>query len=513
MDEPLPILCQATGQLTCTSLADSGVNDPFPNNTSDAFSNVFDTATDFSRVEYLGLSGIMLTTPPQQPARTLQSIAAVFDPSTTIQASSALTLSIVTPRRLITATMDAERIVINLDYDTLNTPQIGIGSIIRGPNDLAELQKLVSDTMAGSRQTPLMTVDPSSILSWITIGAPTSLNFEEKVCSGYIAAPGLGTAIYEANSFPAGAVLDILPSTTYTPAALTAATGFDFSGTWRIVHIGTSWSFSPATLNFNLVGTMDDMSTIPLGTYRITPRLDDWTGPPGASASPLPPGGRKWRWCIGGPNTLANKPVVPFTPVTWAFNQIGSTNAKDRYAKIENYYITWTTTSMAVGTDGQPGNWYNFYISYVGASQYSTVAALEPDAKKKKFVHRRLTPGGPYKGHAAQLAIAKPLSSSLYATPVDTYDNLLQILCNELETDRLAGSNASQVLALVPIDPSELITNGYLYIPIPVNEFVWRKLSDIHIKAISFELYNGAGAPPSYLENSAFVVTLQLRYK
>jgi hypothetical protein len=539
-DGALPIICQATGQLTCTSLADTGASGAFPNNTSTVFSNIFDSSADFSTVQYLGLSGIMLTTPPPVPP-TLVSISATFDPSTTIQASSLLTLvGIESKTTAYFGDEGAERVVLNLSYDTTAVPQIGIGTILRGPNDFYELQRLVAATVGGSIVTPLLTVDPSSILSNITIEAPTSVMLEERACSGYTVSPTGGFRVYEPCTTPPTSSLCIIPSTTFTVANVNAQLGgaFPFVDPWKIVHLGTPWEFSPATLEFELVGNLSDSSTLPLGRYSLTPNLHDWMGPPRPISPPNLPGDLAWRWPISGPNSTAVNSVTPFAPgLPFTANSPGLRSRVIRIpSAVDGDLIT--SSSMSVGADNTSiPSWYTFTVELIGEPSLYNLAQLAP--LPNPTIHRRLFAGGPYKGHATRKFIVKHDKAALnkiitravkaldekggeaeitavltlYATPVPTYDNLLQILCNELETDRLAGSNSAQILALLPINPTELVTNGYLYIPVPINDFVWRKLSDIHIKSITFELYNGAGSPPSYLENNDYVVTLQMRYK
>jgi hypothetical protein len=537
-DGNLPIVCQATGQLTCTSLADTGENGAFPNNTSTVFSNIFDSSSDFSTVQYLGLSGIMLTTPPPVPP-TLISIAAEFDGGiNSIQADSLLTLYAIQlfsngNSGAIEGATDAERLVLNLTYDATATPQIGIGTILRGPNDYIELQRLVQSTMAGAKLVPTISVDSSSILSNITIGAPTAVMYEESLFSGYTTTPTSGLA-FEASERPPVSELVIIPSTTFTVANVSAQLdGFNYSDTWRVLHAGTPWAYSPSTLEFNLIGTLSDSTTIPLGTYSLIPNLENWIGLP-ANFGDLPPNNNQiWRWPIGGPVVGSNTPVTPFSPgreMTWNTN---GSFVRVRFPASGAYLDTYTQSSMAVDNGAEVLPWYTFTTNLIGAPTYTLPSAIS----NPLFIQRRLFVGGPYKSHATRKTIVKHDRTNinksvsraidaldknekktgavfaLYAAPIATYDNLLQILSNELETDRLAGSNSAQILALVPINPADLLTNGFLYIPIPVNDFVWRKLSDIHIKSITFELYNGAGSPPSYLEDNAFVVTLQMRYK
>jgi hypothetical protein len=535
-DDALPVVCQATGQLTCTSLADTGESGAFPNNTSTVFSNIFDSSSDFATVQYLGLSAIMLTTPPPTPP-TVVSIAAIFDPSTTISASSELTLAITTPTSFLPGPLQVERIVINFDFNTFAIPQFGIGNIIRGPTDIQELQHEARLELDGQLFVPIVSIDPSSTLSNISIGSPTSVMVEETVCSGYTVPAN--TAHFESYSTPPRSDMVIIPSVTFTPDNVSALVGgFDYSGTWRAVHIGTPWSYSPAKLEFNLIANLSDSTTVPLGTYSVIARAEDWFGPPPSLSTfnggdPGP--GQRWRWCIGGPvGPAQTSPLVtPLSPIDWNFGKYG-TNVANVTATVATFKRTWTGSSPSVGSSGRVGEWYYLRTNLVGGPPFYSI---QP-SPQRPLVHRRLCAGGPYKSHANRRTLVKHdrlyttksltraidalsdddkerLASSitLYAAPIATYDNLLQILSNELETDRLAGSNSAQVLAVVPINTAELIANGFLYIPIPVNEFVWRKLSDIHIKAITFELYNGAGAPPSYLEDNAFVVTLQLRYK
>lgn len=95
--------------------------------------------------------------------------------------------------------------------------------------------------------------------------------------------------------------------------------------------------------------------------------------------------------------------------------------------------------------------------------------------------------------------------------PLKTYDNVMQIVCNELVVDRTAGSSSSQLLAVFPFDFNKLL-EGYYNVQIPVNELVWRRLADVHIKSLSFGLFNGLGEYHRALDGYNYNVTFQLRF-
>jgi hypothetical protein len=92
-----------------------------------------------------------------------------------------------------------------------------------------------------------------------------------------------------------------------------------------------------------------------------------------------------------------------------------------------------------------------------------------------------------------------------------TYDNLVQIICDELEVDRTAGAYSTQLLAVVPFNFAAL-TTGYYEIRVPVNSLVWRRLADVHLRTLTFGLFNGLGELHPSLLGQPFNVTLGLRY-
>jgi len=109
--------------------------------------------------------------------------------------------------------------------------------------------------------------------------------------------------------------------------------------------------------------------------------------------------------------------------------------------------------------------------------------------------------------------ISEPYAASAapLAAPIATYDNILQIICNELDVDRTAGSSSSQLLAIVPFDFTKL-SSGFYNINVPVNSLVWRRMADIHIRSLTFGIFNGRGDPHPALAGQPYVVTMQLRY-
>ena len=98
---------------------------------------------------------------------------------------------------------------------------------------------------------------------------------------------------------------------------------------------------------------------------------------------------------------------------------------------------------------------------------------------------------------------------SLGSTP--TFDNLLLIVVKQLDVDRLAGAESAQVLAVVPFDFTQL-ASGFYRIPIPTNSLAWKHLSDVNLRTLDFEIYNGVGQLHPDLDGKPYEVTLQLRF-
>jgi hypothetical protein len=120
----------------------------------------------------------------------------------------------------------------------------------------------------------------------------------------------------------------------------------------------------------------------------------------------------------------------------------------------------------------------------------------------------RATTNPAYCRYSRQL---KPLSLPAAVSLTPTIDNVLQIVCNELEIDRTAGASSSQILAVVPFDYTQLSSNFYL-IELPTNSLIWRRISNRHIKNLSFEVFNGNGDPHPALVGQDYVVNLQIRF-
>lgn len=484
----LPETPQPTGQLTCSSITDVST---FPKNTSYLFKNIFDSRLNFDTVEYLALSTVTFTTPPPAPPPTIVSVGTA-DP---------LTFSFVLP--LILGFTTNVPSLAPLPGDTLSVifgadvPQIGIGEQLLTDEDKQALFTLYQETWDGAITT---IADGGSLSNKIVPTfntAAVTVNNVFALSSGYLAnnpdhawpdnaPPTLSELGFKEFNMPpqnltltsalgTADVVSLFPSITFpTVGKIGLALFFD--------------SVNPITVTTTLQATMSDASVVPFATISLKCDLRDCS-----TVLNYPNIGNKTLL------TMLNYPIATPSPQTVPiFPKVGFENGEVLIPGVG--VICPGLTCFASHTSSSVG----FQGSFAeGSLTMSLIPSLYSGAGVREWI--------PIERPIFDRPKKRMKLLGTYAAPIPTYDNILQILCDQLEVDRLAGSAAAQILAVVPFDFSQL-ASGFYKIDIPINSLVWRKISDINIKDITFQLANGIGEVPSYLDTSQYVVTLGLRF-
>jgi hypothetical protein len=512
----IPEVCQATGQITCTSLTDVTL---YPTNTNVEFTNVFDNTVDFARVDNVALSKIWFTTSPPGPLPVVLDVAFIGSLDATIQSKNSSTqLAVVGDSEIFSNTGAAvEPFGLRKTITFAPPPQFGIGLQLPDSESIQELglqyqgfynnpenlsftvtdagsfgDSLSSPVVAGTTTTSHMSYwDPSIPGPIPAFGHPRQKSYRTGVYNmidGHVVKPNVHWGTNITNSV-IGAPL-ALNHGRYTYAVLAT----DISEDEPL--------YDPASLSGQLVANMSDGSTILLGTLVFELNPQEFNPPTPEMAEylasikcrivcPLP-------WPIvdlEGPDPSqfaiiyrgTSEPPVGGPPLTSVGNQIDAI-----VTDIIDYNIV------------APDSFFEPVVPTTFSSR-AVVQKLTPAA----LLLRKRAPVRYCTAYIKKRFNSLSIPRSLSATP--TVDNVLQIICNELEVDRTAGSQSSQLLAVVPFNYA-LLASGFYEIPIETNSLVWRRLADIHIRSITFGLFNGIGDPHPALAGQEFVTNLQLRY-
>lgn len=518
--------------MTCTSLTDIS---QFPDNTNVLFTNVFDNQIDFAHVDNMGLSKIWFTaTPPPAPTITSVGFAAGAN-LTSLNETGQVRLFYLNGSDL--STYETDRfgpLRLALGFANASIEQFGIGDTIRNATELANISNTYASFFTSEAAKKLITVTndnsfAGSTLVGLAVGTTQNDELEAMHFSAVNNQDNSATAdtnlhrdtatnVYMAG--PANLVLrplvdwtpaQILPLLTNTPPdppvpALTLLTSMFYLSVSEL----EMWQSTP-TVHLDLVATMSDASLITIGTVTLVPNPQPCPLPPPGSAANELIKSRQTMVCPLPWPTL-DIPREQTWPLMWSdrgFNRQVVSGATGAGSLMEQ--STANTVDYSLQEPFAPE--IEFGPASSIASTYQLVRPEPTRGINRNILHRcRRRRRNLAKGPCRYTPSTQPLSLELYLPPVSTYDNLLQIICNELEVDRTAGSQSSQLLAVVPFDYTQL-ASGFYQISIEVNSFVWRRLADQRLRTLTFGIFNGLGEPHPALAGNNFVTTLQIRFQ
>lgn len=500
--------------MTCSSLTDLEL---FPSNTNVEFTNVFENQIDLARVESIALASILITAKPPPPP-TLVSVE-LADPNeaelaastiewTDVQMGSAMhhhddgaykewIYKYLPPDGTLTAT---------LKFNPIDLPQYGVGNIVNQPSDLDDVVRMYEESWV-----PLFST-PGDVLA-TKHGGNEILNYKLKLdeiwtysgqnleisdsdvrlitCDNTLSDTDVDTVIngFEGHRQLCGWKNLPNPSITFPAEGWKAAGLSMWADSLELGMENEGFGFlcydrvnlNPAIVD--LVGVLSDGSRITMAKLTLLAYIVDShfynTGAriPQAILTTLPfPGDLAGLTRVLGSNWDPNA-LEPIMGINMA-------NKNPVETELQGYLTR---------------EYGKIYLPNV------QIESLVRAKKPTKMAARQLKTRMGYRPYGDR-HIPKPLG-----VPTVTYDNLLQILCSELVVDRTAGSYSSQLLAVLPFDFTKLAT-GFYEIKVPVNELVWRKMSDVNIRSLTFGLFNARGQPHQALAGEDYVVTLQLRY-
>jgi hypothetical protein len=528
--KPLPQVCQTTGQVTCSNLTDISV---FPQNTNVEFTNIFDNQIDFARVDYLALEYVLITADPPPPPPTITSIRLggnlpyIAVPVQSVGNSEVIYAGAnVGDEPLVTSIAEGPiNILVGMVAEAI--PQYSIGTPLITNEAVTELNDLYVDFFSDS--VPWAAADLGSLgsrfrleeqLSDTSITMPnqvsllqvgSTLTFEQITGPGHstYAVENIASVAVKENSLIVRPIGDA-PS----PADFDLPPDQIAPNLWGSAICVNGFVNEHPSVNFSLEALMSDGSVIPLGSFVFKISLAFNAFPfdfVERSPAYLEFDQKRILW------------TLPFPP--WIHGDVQAAYGV-AWAPIQPPTVTKITPSNsgALHPDShhlvQPGE-HQFFTASTFFNFMTGAITASADPPPLPPTNLEVTPMAPLTTEAArrrtrcapryEIAPYNNKRPRIGLTLTPTYDNLMQIICSELEVDRTAGAYSSQLLAVVPFDYSEL-ADGYYLIKIPVNSLVWRKLADVHVRNLTFGIYNGVGVFHPALIGQPFTVTLGLRY-
>jgi hypothetical protein len=498
--------------VTCSNLTDLST---YPNNTNVDFTNVFDNQIDFARVDYLALESITFTTAPPPPPMV---VALKFMqgglPVDFIESSLTSTQTNVGFLANDLVRFDSGFIAegdmnLNVRFNASSLPN-ETGRVLATTADVNNLSNELTDWLSDPDtidNLPLVITDNGSfgtVVQLVNAAQPLTQDL-----SGY-----LDNSTHDLFDLSASPSYDSTMTTDTGPGCLTiqpvmtwdAFTMFTAAGkpsTYRVIA-NTTWGIFgvPSVINmqFDVVAVMDTGPPINLGTYNwhLTWHMADL---PSQVANGFPPA------------SILNLLPLPTAatgslrfPYLW-FDHFPLSTTGHADSIFASTGVMLPTLPPPDGTKSvfawtKPR--YDLEFQLIGKAK----ALADPALPLVKTSGRHLKAS---KRYYAPLQRSTPYAMPRAVAAIPTYDNLIQLICSELDVDRTAGSNSSQLLAIIPFDYTKL-ASGFYQINVPVNSLVWRRLADIHIRSLTLGLFNGIGNPFPPLVGQDFVVTLQLRY-
>lgn len=514
----LPEVCQPTGQVTCSNLTDVS---KFPLNTNVNFTNVFDNQIDFARVDYIALEYIMVTPGPAPPPTVTEvRFASVgSEPKVptecTLPVKSSGQIAVQATWETIPGftnhvNFNEGPIDCSLVFAAADIPQLITGRTLVTPTDINDAINLYNNTLNASL--PKVSLrDNGSFGTYVKLVAIPHPTLDPQIMPNTVSTlktihPTLTEEMDETRDYsPATALnlnrpnenmgtLTLQPVTTWTKDAFpTTEHGMSAILGWALVFTNKNetWENSNPSTVFALEALMSDGTTRALGSYRWSANI-----PPNIGVMPKALYGALSQEYISGASIIA--------PLPWPqnFHEAYDTNI------LNIFWWGWPLNDVAPSIrhyDGGPNLQTNTEVdeqtpTAAPMSIFLLTSAMSSLTYMPTEQQRTTKPPKPRFEPYAKLS-----------APTPTYDNIVQIICSELEVDRTAGSYNAQMLSVVPFNFAALASGFYL-INIPVNSLVWRRITDVHIRSLTFGLYNGLGQPHPALAGQNFNVTLGLRY-
>lgn len=496
-------MCQNTGQLTCSNLTDIS---KYPNNTNVLFTNVFDNQIDFSRVDYLALESVMVTTaPPPAPTVLVVGFGGAV-PGVSNTYTNTHPLFVVLAAAGVAYEKPEGDINVTMTLPQTSIPQLLTGQTLQNPTEIQAAFEAYSAAFSDPTNLAVTMSSTSSLGTYLSLQVNTDGQYPTTHMNYTL--PQVSGELIECR--PDGGEFDVLRPGTLTVepvgnwdnsmyATFGAPTNFflqEGDQAFLAMHKTPDPVFSGSTTAFTLQATMSDASVVPLGRFSFGCNVDP--NPSVASQTMAKYGDQytfvmglqlpytglfdgsnpKWDghgifWRGSPPNPTSSSELPPHTNITHQLMQPSTT--ADTYAIFDDIHV-------------RPS---------------SPPELPEP---RRMGLPTRIAP------RFEAEAEAPPHKRIKLAAPTPTVDNILQIVCSELEVDRTAGSYSTQLLAVVPFDFAQL-TTGFYHIPVPVNSLVWRRLADIHVRSLTFGIFNGYGEPQAALAGQDYTITLGLRYR
>lgn len=498
-------MCQNTGQLTCSNLTDIS---KYPNNTNVLFTNVFDNQIDFSRVDYLALESVMVTTAPPP----IPTVVAVGFAGGATSVSNSYTnthpLFVVLAASGVAYEKAEGDINVTMTLPAASIPQLLTGQTLRNPTEIQAAFEAYSEAFNDPTNLAVTMTNNGSLGTYLSLQVNTDGQYPTTHMNYTL--PQVSGELIECR--PDGGEFDVLRPGTLTVepvgnwdnsmyATFGAPTNFflqEGDQAFLAMHKTSDPVLSGSSTAFALQATMSNATVVPLGSFSfgcdvarnptvasqtMTKYGDQYTFVTGLQ---LPYTGLfdgtnpKWDghgifWRGSPPNPKSSSELPPHTNITHQLMQ--PSTAADTYTIFNNVHV------RPFSPPGLPESRRCMGMPTKIAPRFESSSAEPPPHKRIKL-----------------------------AAPSPTVDNILQIVCSELEVDRTAGSYSTQLLAVVPFDFAQL-TTGFYHIPVPVNSLVWRRLADIHVRSLTFGIFNGYGEPQAALAGQDYTITLGLRYR
>lgn len=481
------------------------------------FTNIFDNQIDFARVDYLALEYMLVTTAPPPPPTVVQVRLAGGVPNVQVAINWG-GMRFVATRTTTTVAANEGNLKLNVSLSNGSLPQFGTGDPLNSPALVEALAAEYNNFFSAPDLfdvLPLTVADAGSFGTYVQLapavaGAryPSQMGTLRPLPVGLFTVGGFidGVAgryadgVFTYSTIPPN-MLAVQPVSTWDRAlvhtALPSIEG-DLLQAWPNGCFGIKSDSAPPTVNgtIALEAVMSDSSVIALGTWQLTVGVNrpSWPSLTGSQRLVM---GLPWPNFEysdnydglgviygGGPpplNAIGNHVYVPPAHSNSQFHH-GAQLAPYDYSSDPGAASTLVRLLSAQVTQ---------------ISGPATTLAPLPDPRCAPRYERRSASG------------RKRRKALVGSTP--TYDNLVQIICDELEVDRTAGAYSTQLLAVVPFNYAAL-TTGYYEIRVPVNSLVWRRLADVHLRTLTFGLFNGLGELHPSLLGQPFNVTLGLRY-
>jgi len=498
--------------VTCSNLTDLS---RFPLNTNVEFTNIFDNQIDFARVDYLALEYMLVTTAPPPPPTVVQVRLAGGAPNVQLAVNWA-GMRFVATRTTNTVGTNEGNLKLNVSLSNGSLPQFGTGDPLNSPTLVEALAAEYNDFFSAPDLfdvLPLDVTDAGSFGTYVKLapavaGAryPSQMGTLRPLPVGLVTVGGFidGAAgryadgVFTYSTIPPN-MLAVQPVSTWDRALVHAALPSiegNLLQAWPNGCFGIKNDSVPPTVNgtIALEAVMSDSSVIALGTWQLTVGVNrpSWPSSTGSQRLVM---GLPWPNFEYGDNYDGLGVIYGGGPPP--LNAIGDhVYVPPAHSNLEFYHgpqLAPYDYSSDPGAASTLVRLLSAQVTQISGPVSTTLALPDPRC-------------APRYERASGRKRRKALVGS---TP--TYDNLVQIICDELEVDRTAGAYSTQLLAVVPFNFAAL-TTGYYEIRVPVNSLVWRRLADVHLRTLTFGLFNGLGELHPSLLGQPFNVTLGLRY-